>query len=62
MNYLRPLFHGVTLAAVLLPVAFRAPANAQEAGHITLQDLLAVEPIGEFALSPDGKTIALTRS
>ena len=62
MNHLRPLFHGITLAALLLPVAFGAPANAQEGGHLTLQDLLAVEPIGESALSPDGQTIALTRS
>jgi dipeptidyl aminopeptidase/acylaminoacyl peptidase len=30
--------------------------------RLTLQDLLSVEPIGETALSPDGKTIALVRS
>jgi dipeptidyl aminopeptidase/acylaminoacyl peptidase len=35
---------------------------AQSSGHLTLQDLLSVEPIGETALSPDGKTIALTRN
>jgi dipeptidyl aminopeptidase/acylaminoacyl peptidase len=35
---------------------------AQESGHLTLQDLLSVEPIGETALSPDGKTIAFTRN
>jgi dipeptidyl aminopeptidase/acylaminoacyl peptidase len=62
MNYLRPFLHGVTLAALLLPVAFHAQANAQEGSHLTLQDLLSVEPIGESALSPDGKTIALTRA
>jgi dipeptidyl aminopeptidase/acylaminoacyl peptidase len=62
MNYLRPLVHGVTVAVLLLPVAFRIKANAQEAAHLTLQDLLAIEPIGESALSPDGKTVALTRS
>ena len=62
MTYLRPLVYGVTVAALLLPVAFRTQANAQEAAHLTLQDLLAIEPIGESALSPDGKTIALTRS
>ena len=61
VNHLRPLFHGITLAALLLPVAFGTQANAEEGGHLTLQDLLAVEPIGESALSPDGKTIALTR-
>jgi hypothetical protein len=26
---------------------------AQSSGHLTLQDLLSVEPIGETALSPD---------
>jgi dipeptidyl aminopeptidase/acylaminoacyl peptidase len=35
---------------------------AQSSGHLTLQDLLSVELIGETALSPDGKTIALTRN
>jgi dipeptidyl aminopeptidase/acylaminoacyl peptidase len=62
MNYLRPILRGLAFATLLLPVAFRIDANAQEGGHLTLQDLLSVEPIGESALSPDGKTIALTRS
>jgi dipeptidyl aminopeptidase/acylaminoacyl peptidase len=35
---------------------------AQGSGRLTLQDLLSVEPIGETALSPDGKTIAFTRN
>ncbi len=31
-------------------------------GHrLTLEDLLSAEPIGETALSPDGKTVAMTR-
>jgi len=30
--------------------------------RLTLQDLLSVEPIGETALSPDGKTVAFVRS
>jgi Tol biopolymer transport system component len=62
MSYLRPIIRGFTLAVLLLPVAFRADANAQTGEHLTLQDLLSVEPIGESALSPDGKTIALTHS
>lgn len=62
MNYLRPILRSLTLGAVFLPVAFYAHANAQEHGHLTLQDLLSVEPIGESALSPNGKTIALTRA
>lgn len=61
MNYLRPILCSIALGAVFLPVAFYAHANAQEHGHLTLQDLLSVEPIGESALSPNGKTIALTR-
>ena len=59
---LRPLLHGITLAALLLPVAFGTQASAQKGAHLMLQDLLAVEPIGESALSPDGQTIALARS
>ena len=61
MSYLRPIFRGLTLAALFLPVVPLLELNAQEGGHLTLQDLLSVEPIGESALSPDGKTIALTR-
>ena len=34
--------------------------NAQT--HLTLQDLLSVDPLGETALSPDGKTVAFVRS
>jgi dipeptidyl aminopeptidase/acylaminoacyl peptidase len=62
MNYLRPILRSLTLGVLFLPAAFYAHANAQEGGHLTLQDLLSVEPIGESALSPDGKTIALTRA
>ena len=29
--------------------------------RLTLEDLLSAEPIGDAALSPDGKTIAITR-
>ncbi len=36
---------------------------AQPAAHrLTLEDLLSVEPVGETALSPDGKTFALVRN
>ncbi len=62
MSYLRPRLSKFTLAALLLTTAFGEESHAQEGGHLTLQDLLSVEPIGESALSPDGKTIALTRS
>ena len=59
MNYLRPILSKITLAALLLTTAFGAESHAQERGHLTLQDLLSVEPIGESALSPDGKTTRL---
>src|SRR5260370_35165639 len=62
MSYIRPRLSSFTLAALLLTIAFGTKLHAQEGGHLTLQDLLSVEPIGESALSPDGKTIALTRS
>jgi dipeptidyl aminopeptidase/acylaminoacyl peptidase len=62
MSYLRPRLSKFTLAALLLTTAFGAESHAQEGGHLTLHDLLSVEPIGESALSPDGRTIALTRS
>lgn len=46
------------LISILYPDTSRMYAQ----GRLTLQDLLSVEPIGETALSPDGKTIALVRS
>ena len=32
---------------------------AQTTPHITLQDLLSAEPVGQTALSPDGNTFAI---
>ncbi len=49
---------GLALSLLSLTVA---PSPAQMQPHLTLQDLLSAEPIGETALSPDGNTIALTR-
>ncbi|HMJ63656.1 MAG TPA: hypothetical protein VK493_17925, partial [Bryobacteraceae bacterium] len=45
------------------PCAFVAlSALAQTPTHrLTLNDLLSVEPIGDTALSPDGKSVALVR-
>jgi dipeptidyl aminopeptidase/acylaminoacyl peptidase len=38
-------------------------ANAQSQTHrFTLEDMVAVEPINQAALSPDGKTVALVRA
>jgi dipeptidyl aminopeptidase/acylaminoacyl peptidase len=51
------------VATALIFFGIHGPsAFAQSAGHLTLQDLLSVEPIGETTLSPDGKTIAFTRN
>ena len=62
MSIFRPILRGMALALLLMPIAYCFVANAQESGHLTLLDLLSIEPIGESALSPDGKTVALTRS
>lgn len=51
------------VAAILFVAGVSVPVlSAQESGHLTLQDLLSVEPIGETALSPDGKAVAFTRN
>jgi dipeptidyl aminopeptidase/acylaminoacyl peptidase len=38
-----------------------AQSTASESHRLTLEDLLSPEPIGDTALSPDGKTFALAR-
>src|SRR3954470_3485989 len=35
--------------------------GAESRAHLTLNDILSVEPIGETALSPDGTKVALVR-
>ncbi len=51
------------LGSVLLPhAAVSGTVQAQTPVRLTLQDLLSAEPIGETALSPDGKTFALVRN
>ena len=62
MRSLRRRLHHLTIAALLCPFAHSPVANAQANGQLTLQDLLSVEPISDSALSPDGRTIALTRA
>ena len=53
---------GLEAVAALLFVSVVAGApEATESRRLTLEDLLSVEPIGETALSPDGKTIAFNR-
>src|ERR1700736_4251201 len=34
---------------------------AAEPSHFTLEDIVSVEPVGQTALSPDGKTVAMLR-
>jgi dipeptidyl aminopeptidase/acylaminoacyl peptidase len=62
MRFVRPIFLRITFSGLLLPITLMPQAVAQVNAHLTLQDLLSVEPIGETTLSPDGKTIALTRA
>jgi len=50
------------LQVLALSFSLGACLHAEAQNHLTLQDLLAAEPIGETALSPDGKTVALVRS
>ena len=57
----QPVFRQALFNSVIA-LLFATPAYAQARAHLTLQDLLSVEPIGDAALSPDGKTMALTRN
>jgi len=52
-----PVF--TALAALLIG----APLSiaAQQSSHLTLQDILTLEPMGDASLSPDGKTFAVIR-
>src|SRR5260221_13470381 len=47
---------------ILLLVSIPGLLLAQISHRLTLDDLVSAEPIGETALSPDGKTFALTRN
>jgi len=61
MSSLRRLLHGLTLPALLLTIVQATPSFAQSRVHLTLQEIVTPDGIGATALSPDGKTIALTR-
>jgi dipeptidyl aminopeptidase/acylaminoacyl peptidase len=61
MLSLRRLFHTIAVPALLLSTTQAMPSYAQTNAHLTLQDILSPDGIGETSLSPDGKTIALTR-
>jgi dipeptidyl aminopeptidase/acylaminoacyl peptidase len=62
MTFFRRHTYSATLAALLLASGAAPTLHAQESGRLTLQDLVSVEGIGETALSPDGKTFAITRN
>jgi hypothetical protein len=57
---LRQFFRSFSVAVFVF--VFAAGLQAQPTAHLTLHDLLSFEPVGDYALSPDGKTIALTRA
>ncbi len=60
---MNPFKIAVVLGSALLPqIAIRGLVQAQTPVRLTLQDLLSADPIGETALSPDGKTFALVRN
>ena len=56
-SFARICFSGLLFAGISSHVL----AAEEPSSHLTLQDLLSVEPIGETALSPDGKVIAFAR-
>jgi dipeptidyl aminopeptidase/acylaminoacyl peptidase len=58
----RRLFHSIVVPALLFSITQAVPSYAQTKVHLTLEDILPPEGIGETALSPDGKTIAFTRN
>jgi len=62
MRVLRQFYRSSSVAVFILVFAFGLRGHAQPSAHLTLQALLSFEPIGDSALSPDGKTIALIRA
>src|SRR6202043_3925605 len=56
----RKLFRSASVAAFIFACTF--PLQAQPSARLTLQDLLSFEPVGDYVLSPNGKTIALIRA
>jgi dipeptidyl aminopeptidase/acylaminoacyl peptidase len=58
----RRIFYTIAVPAILLSLTQATPSYAQTKPHLTLEDILPPEGIGETALSPDGKTIAFTRN
>jgi dipeptidyl aminopeptidase/acylaminoacyl peptidase len=62
MTFFRRYILGVVMTTSTAGLGAQTTPPAQESGHLTLQDLVSTEPIGESVLSPDGKTLALARS
>jgi dipeptidyl aminopeptidase/acylaminoacyl peptidase len=61
MVSLRSLLRSLAVPGLLLAVTHTISSQTQRGVHLTLQDILPPEGIGETTLSPDGETIALTR-
>ncbi len=57
----RRTLHAAAATLLLLRAAMGYGAPGGKSSHFTLNDILSVEPMGETALSPDGKSIALIR-
>lgn len=62
MFSVRSLLLFVAVPAFYLAGTQTSPSQAQRGAHLTLHDILPPEGIGETALSPDGKSIAVMRS
>lgn len=60
MHALRRFIYALAASALLAPLL--PASSAQTPAHLTLQDILSSEGLGETALSPDGKTFAFTRN
>jgi dipeptidyl aminopeptidase/acylaminoacyl peptidase len=60
--YLLTTFARTAFSTLLICALLSAAPRPAELHRLTLEDLLSVEPIGQTALSPDGKTFAITRA
>src|ERR1700679_648394 len=62
MSRLNRSIRVATLATLFLSTSVVTTLRAQEGAHLTLQDLVSGESIGNTVLSPDGATIAISQN